>query len=276
MGDVRETIRLGVVPYLNVQPMIAHLSSQVDRIEICAQVPSRLVPMLAEGAIDVGIAPVFALLEHSEWAMVPGVGIACDGPVESVLLVSASPLDEIQRVFLDPASMTSSALLQVLMTHHWRHGAKVLNRSRVRVRPERGTGYLVIGDRALRLRHRMEHVIDLGAAWKEWTGLPFVFAVWAVRPGVDIGPLAARLAQAPQLQTDAMLQQIAREYHGDVGIPEEEALRYLRDSLRYRLDARAMQGLRLFLNACQGLGFGPKRMLPIRILRRSEGWSETG
>ncbi|NUP89830.1 MAG: hypothetical protein HUU25_08435 [Candidatus Sumerlaeia bacterium] len=106
MTASRRSWRLGVVPYLNVQPLIAHLSTPRDDVDIVAAVPSRLAPMLAEGAVDVAIVPVFALLDHPEWAMVPRVGIASPGEVMSVAVLSASPREEITRVILDPASMT--------------------------------------------------------------------------------------------------------------------------------------------------------------------------
>jgi chorismate dehydratase len=266
----RETIRLGVVPYLNVQPLITHLSTPIDGVEICPAVPSRLVGLLAERAVDVAIAPVYSLLEHPEWTMVPGVGIACDGPVESVVMVSSSPRDEIRRVVLDPASMTSNALVQVLWRGHWRRNIEFIRRSQVHLNRELGTAYLLIGDRALRLRREFAHVVDLGEAWKEWTGLPFVFAVWGVRPGVNIGPLAERLIEAPEHHTQEMLIQIARAHCTEIGISLEEGLTYLRSSLRYRLGDVEMEGLHKYLHECQGLGFGPREPVSVNILRRGD------
>lgn len=272
----RGFIRLGVMPYLNVQPLIAHLSSQIDGIELVVATPSRMVTHLAERAVDVAIVPVFSLLLHPEWSIVPGVGIASDGPVASVAVFSASPRAEIRRVVLDPASMTSAALVQILFRHHWRQDVEFVRRSRVRVRPEPGVGHLVIGDPALRLRRQFPHVLDLGEAWREWTGLPFVFAVWAVRPGVDLGPLAARLAQAPLHHTPELLAQIAREHAREIGLTAQEALDYLTHNLRCRLGRREMLGLRLYLNACGALGLGPREPVRLRILPRQSDWSEIG
>ncbi len=272
----RETIRLGVVSYLNVQPLIAHLSSRVDGIEICAEVPSRIAQMLARGAVDVAIVPTFALLTHPEWSIVPGVGIAGEGEVGSVAILSASPREEIERIYLDPASMTSSALVQVLFRRHWRQEVEFVRRSKVRMGPEAGTGYLVIGDQALRLRGQFPHRIDLGAAWRDWSGLPFVFAVWAVRPGVDIGPLAQRLRQAPDTHSDELFRQLAREFHREIGLSSEETVVYLRDRLRYRLGRREMLGLRLFLRSCRALGLGPRRPVRLNILSTRDEGSELG
>ncbi|MBN1477987.1 menaquinone biosynthesis protein [Candidatus Sumerlaeota bacterium] len=268
--SARETIRLGVVPYLNVQPLIAHLSTPIDGVEICPAVPSRLVGLLAERAVDVAIAPVFSLLDHPDWAMVPGVGIACDGPVESVVMVSASPRDDIRRVVLDPASMTSSALVQVLWRGHWRRDVEFIRRSQVHLNRELGTAYLLIGDRALRLRREFDHVVDLGEAWKEWTGLPFVFAVWVVREGVDIGPLAERLMEAPEHHSQDLFVEIARAHCGEIGISPEEGLTYLQSSLRFRLGDLEMEGIRRYLHECQGLGFGPREPVALSILRRGD------
>ncbi len=276
MAVLCENVRLGIVPYINAQPLIAHLSSTVDGIEIIAATPRRLVSQLRHGAVDVALLPVFALLSHPEIAMVPGVGIAADGPVESVLVVSASPREEIRRLCLDPASMTSAALVQVLFRHHWNQEVEFVERSKVSMRQEPGTAFLVIGDPALRVRRHFRCVLDLGEAWREWCGLPFVFAVWSVRPGIEIGPLAARLAQAPENFSDALFQQIAQEHHAEIGLEVEEAVTYLRDRLRYRLGRDEMLGLRQFFNACQGLGLGPSQRAPLKILPRHTAQSDTG
>jgi chorismate dehydratase len=270
----RETIRVGVVPFLNVQPLIAHLSSQVDGVEILAETPSRLVPLLASKTVDVAIVPAFSLLDHPEWAIVPGAALVSDGPVQSVAVFSASPRGEIRRVFLDPASMTSNALVQVLFRHHWSQEVEFIRRSKMHVQSEPGTAHLIIGDAALRLRRQFPTVLDLGEAWKAWCGLPFVYAVWAVRPGVDLGPLAARLGQAPELHGEELFHQIAGEHAREVGISVDEAFHYLRDNMRYRLGREEMLGLRQYLNACQALGLGPCEPVRLRILQRSDDRSE--
>jgi predicted solute-binding protein len=266
MSKHESTIRLGVVPYLNVQPLISHLSSQVDGVEICAEVPSQIVPMLERREVDVAIVPAFSLATHPEWTIVPGVGIASDGPVESVLLLSNEPLEEIRRVHLDPASMTSAALVQILLRHHWNHDVEFIRRARTRLRAEKGTAHLVIGDAALRARRRFSHVLDLGEAWKSWSALPFVYAVWAVRPGFVLGSLSARLTQAPRFHNPALFNQIAHEHHREVGLTKREATKYLRDSLRFRIGDREMNGLRHYLQSCRELGLVPGGPVKLNLL----------
>lgn len=276
MTASRRSWRLGVVPYLNVQPLIAHLSTPRDDVDIVAAVPSRLAPMLAEGAVDVAIVPVFALLDHPEWAMVPRVGIASPGEVMSVAVLSASPREEITRVILDPASMTSAALVQILFRRAWGQQVEFIRRSKPRLAPEPGAAHLVIGDRALQLRRQLPHIIDLGAAWRAWTGLPFVFAVWAVRPGIDLGPLAERLAAAPDHFTPAVARSLARQYHREVHLTVAETETYLTANLQFRLGRAEMMGLRRYLRECSQMGFGPRRLPRLRILPRDGHWRRGG
>ena len=266
----RETIRLGVVSYLNVQPLIAHLSSRVDGIEICAEVPSRIAQMLARGAVDVAIVPTFALLTHPEWSVVPGVGIAGEGEVGSVAILSASPREEIERIYLDPASMTSSALVQVLFRRHWRQDVEFVRRSKVRMGPEAGTGYLVIGDQALRLRGQFRHRIDLGAAWHELTGMPFVFALWGVREGTDLQGVDAALVRAAA-EGLAEAQAIAREEAPRLGILEADAKRYLTQALVYDFGPEERAGLEVFRGLAMQHGLLPETgdLVPYRPAART-------
>lgn len=263
MAKRRETIRLGIVPYLNVQPLIAHLSSPADGIDILPEVPSRLVPLLEEGSVDVGIVPVFSLITHPQWKIVPGVAIASKAAVQSVIVVSASPLEEIERIYLDPASRTSAALVQVLARVHWKRDIEFIKRSHLSLTQEAGTGYLVIGDQALRVQRHFSTVIDLGQEWRDWSGLSFIFAMWAVRPEVDIGPLATRLVEAREKIDDALLVQLAAEYHTELAMTQHETHAYLRDNLFFRIGEEEMQGLRLYIQQCQELGLAPAGPVPL-------------
>lgn len=226
--------RVACVGYTNAWPLTRHLDR--DRFEVLPCVPSEAARLLREGRADVGLIPVAALLSDADYRVVPGLAIGCDGEVASVLLVGETPLSEWEAVALDGESRTSVVLAQLLL-------AGPLGRPDLRVYPvdagsgafhaQGKTGAVVIGDAARNLPERLVTRIDLGQAWKEWTGLPFVFAVWAGRKDLDPEAIEGLRASARQgLAERAFAPEADREY--------------LTRNIRYELDDRALMGLRRF------------------------------
>lgn len=180
-------LRIGTVPYLNVEPLIRGLAEADSGVELIAAVPRRLAAMLASGSIEAGIVPIAEVLRREGWRVVPGLCIGCDGPVWSVQLVSKVPPQSITSLLLDCSSMTSVLLGQVIL----RECYNVIPKTTLSTAPPRADmdfaadphdAFIFIGDEAMRLPpEAFSHRIDLGEAWKQLTGLPFVFAVWATR-----------------------------------------------------------------------------------------------
>jgi chorismate dehydratase len=160
------------VRYLNSKPLIHDYDG-----ELLLEHPSVLARELAAGRLDAALVPVYEVLRDPQYAIVDDVAIACDGPVYSVILAYHGDLQRIRRVALDPASLTSVNLLRILLADY--HG----------LHPEMGKAadaQLIIGNQAIAFREQHGtdaslHVLDLGEEWKRCTGLPFVFAVWAMR-----------------------------------------------------------------------------------------------
>jgi chorismate dehydratase len=248
---------VGIVPYLNAAPLVADLPPHVKTV---AAVPSTLSAWLAEGTVDAALLPVAEAIRGVGDGWIGRHGIACDGPVKSVLLflpppaVADDPATWPGRVILDPASRTSAALLRAVMAG--RHGLSPAYETAPapgpdpRARADAAT--LVIGDAALaHARTWTGSVLDLGAQWKVWTGLPFVFARWTARAGLpapDRAALAATLDEAARRGL-ARRPAIAAERGPRHGLSAAEALSYMTDSLRYEIDARAEAGLARFAQA---------------------------
>jgi cyclic dehypoxanthinyl futalosine synthase len=238
--------RVACVGYTNAWPLTKHLDP--ERYEVFGSVPSEAARKLSNGEADIGLIPVASLLADGDYRVVPGYAIGCDGDVESVLLVGETPLEEWDSVALDGASRTSVVLAQLLLRGP-------LGRPDLKVFPvdpgtpafhaQGRTGAVVIGDAARNLPDRLATRIDLGRVWKEWTGLPFVFAVWAGRPGLDPAAIQG-------LRESAAL-----------GLPERQTApeadrAYLTQHIRYELDDRALMGLRRFAALGKQAGFFPK------------------
>lgn len=256
-------VRVAAVGYTNAWPLLTRL----DRIRyrVMEGHPAQVAQWVRDGEADVGLVPTGALLSESDWKVVPGACIGCEGPVHSVLLVSESPPEEWTEVLLDGVSRTSVVLAQLVLRRgplaktdvtfrHVEPGAAVAS--------ARGTtAALVIGDAARNLPLRMKHQMDLGQAWFDWTNLPFVFAVWAGRS--DLSP--RDIAGLRQAAVEGL------ELRG--ALPEPDRT-YLLEHIRYELDDRALMGLRRFaaLGVEEGLLtrheielYGPQHRLAPRL-----------
>lgn len=240
-------LRLGVVPYLNVLPLI-------EGIEACfppvlRATPRDLAAMLASGQIDAATLPTFDLL-RSGHVLLPGCAIACDGRVRSVQLFSRVPLQDVRRVLLDRSSLTSV------------HLARILWRELLGIEPEAATsaepiapdfdlaasgfdGAVVIGDSALAWERRFPHALDLGEGWKRLTGLPFVFAAWVARAGADVPAAAIDALCACRDRGERSVEAIARRHApGEAAVAD--LVDYLSRAIRYRLGDSEIAAMELF------------------------------
>src|SRR5918911_4257166 len=191
-------VRIGAVNYLNTKPLICDLEKLAPEAELILDVPSRLADLLAQGRLDVALIPVIEYFRAGNYTLVPGIAIASRGPVLSVTLFSRVPWYAVRRVALDAGSRTSAALTEVLLRKRYRVEPEVVPLPLDHAAEDADAdAVLLIGDRAMRAcLPGFAHAFDLGQEWHDWTGLPFVYAVWAVRDGADLGPVAAALREA--------------------------------------------------------------------------------
>lgn len=238
-------LRIGPVSYLNAKPLIWGL----DQFLLRTDVPSELAQKFFAGRLDVALLPVFEVLRVGGGRLVDDVAIACRGEVHSVIVASHTSFAGSGTIYLDPASRTSSALLRVLLHEYYPGGPAVACAAPI---PEDGAR-LLIGDAAIDFRRRHGgawNYHDLGLLWQKHTGLPFVFAVWAVaeRAGSAVFD-ALRDVKAAGL---AARRQIAQ------GQPDPDfALRYLTQCIRYDLGHKEKSGIRRFESLSRRHGLLP-------------------
>lgn len=230
------------VKYANAAPL-AHWLAQVDpRAAVTYGRPSQLPAELASGRADVALLPVVACLETPGLKIIDGIGICADGRVESVLLKCRRPLAEVRLVEPDAASRTSNALAAILLAEHVGND--------VEVRPcgfgEQPDATVCIGDRALREPPAPAGDYDLAAMWKEMTGLPFVFAVWAYRAGFSDAAELAKIAGAARDEGLRRIDELAALCAERIELPVERMGQYLRRSVRYEIGPREREAMELF------------------------------
>jgi chorismate dehydratase len=172
---------VGIVSYLNTRPLLYGIeNSEISKeIDLVIDYPSKIAEALVDDEIDIGLVPVAIIPRLKEYHIVTDYCIGCDGPVASVALFSEQPIGEIRYVMLDYQSRTSVALAKILLKHYWKIDPVLLPTTNDYERLVTGsTAAVIIGDRALRQTHISAYQYDLGEAWKNFTGKPFVFAAW--------------------------------------------------------------------------------------------------
>ena len=271
-------LRVGRIPYINCFPVYGAVDRGVVPLdaELVDGVPSALNGLMAAGALDVSVVSAVEYARDADrYLLLPDLAITSDGPVRSVLLFSDAPAESLsgRDVVVSTSSMTSVALLELLFDGVWRArprfvpgDAEVADLAHFErggagapARPAR----LVIGDAALLLQSGPRaavpagpdapapyaHVYDLGAEWKRWTGLPFVFAVWVAQRSA---PVAAALGVHAALIESrdwglAHLGELADQAHAATGVPRSACAEYFR-GLDYRLGPAHLAGLTEFFN----------------------------
>ena len=248
--------RLGVVSYLNSRPLVQGLDHD-PCMELIYDVPSHLPGMLDRADVHVALVPVVDLVQPGrDWQIVSDACIGCDGETLTVRVFSRGKPETVRTLHVDGDSHTSVILATVI----WQR----LFNTRLEIRPYRGVesadeceAILLIGDKVVRnTLIDFEVETDLGSAWKSLTMLPFVFAVWAARAGVDARSLAERLSTARDAGVRSA-ELIAADYGPGLGFPVALATRYLTSRLRFNLGPREREGMVKFLEFARELDLIP-------------------
>jgi chorismate dehydratase len=246
-------VRIGAVNYLNTKPLIHDLEHLAPEAELLLDVPSRLADLLADDQLDVALIPAIEYFRAGTYSIVPNIAIASRGPVLSVTLFSRVPWSGIRRVALDEGSRTSAALAQILLQQRYHVQPEILplplDSTAEAVDAD---AVLLIGDRAMRAcLPGFAHAYDLGQEWHDWTGLPFVYAFWAVRAGADLGPVAQALSEAKS-RGSARIGEIAHREAPGLGLDAGFCRRYLANIIHFDLGPREQAGLHhYYMLACQ-------------------------
>jgi chorismate dehydratase len=254
-------MRIGRIPYINCYPVYGAIDRGIVSLdaELVDGVPTDLNRRMGAGELDISVVSAVEYARDSErYLLLPDLAISCDGPVRSVMLFSRRPAAELgsRSVIVSRSSMTSVALLELLFENVWHAKPRfIAGDAEVRDVVESDDGdadaRLVIGDAALVLgsnhRERYPHVYDLGQMWKNWTGQPFVFAVWVAQRTTDVKE--ALLAHAGLIASRnwglGHLSDLAEQAHQATGVRKEICAQYL-SGLDYGLSYSHLAGLTEF------------------------------
>lgn len=246
--------RIGSVPYINAAPLTRWLETDAGAryAEVVYAPPSQLAQMLQVGALDVALVSSVEHFRRPETRFVEGLAIASEREVLSVRLFSRVPIAQIRTVALDTSSLTSAALTRILLSRAYGVQADYLPAApNLETMLAQADAALLIGDLGMTARHEsVNEILDLGAAWRDWTGLPFVWALWLMNAHAPAESLHALLHESYQWGA-AHLEPIIENETQRTGIPLELCRRYLREVMVYALDERFLQGLQRFRTEVQ-------------------------
>jgi chorismate dehydratase len=240
--------RVGSVGYLNTVPLTRGLEE-----EVIYATPAKLAEMLQRDELDAGLVSVVEVLFNDRYDILDGIAIACLGEVKSVLLAHRKPLSEATEIYCDTASLTSVQLLRVLLAERGLNPQfKPLATYDLAALPDYA---MLIGDPALdfALAPHEHEIWDLGAAWFEMTSLPFVYAVWALRRGVQNAPLRQLLREARDFGLDTLDSIIRTRAEYDYDFRKD----YLSWHIHYHLGSDEKRGLAKFIELLRRHGCGP-------------------
>jgi chorismate dehydratase len=259
MSKPNPALRVGAVTYLNSKPLIEGLAELAPNVELVLDFPSRLADELSRQTLDVALIPSIECWRNPDYEIISDACVATSGPVLSVKVYSRVPISEIRTLALDEGSRTSAALVLILLAE--RYGIKPrteplpLGRS---VDGSEADAVLLIGDRAIHpCSEGFVVTWDLGQEWYEWTGLPFVFAMWAARSSTELGDLEEALSLARDRGVER-IEHIARREAEILGLSERTAYDYLTNNLHFCLGSAEQSGLTLFHQLSTKLGLVPE------------------
>jgi cyclic dehypoxanthinyl futalosine synthase len=253
----QDRLRVAAVQYLNARPLYEGLDQ--ERVHLELALPSEVARRVAEDEADVALMPVAAAASIGDLRFVRDCAIGAKGPVRSVLLVAERPFEQLTDLALDTSSRTSTVLARLVVRRMFGKEPRLVGRPAARAIAEAkgATGALVIGDPALALDGQYPYILDLGQAWLEWTGLPFVFAAWCGRPGA-VSAEDERILTAAKAAGLARRDAIADDYAARTDRAASSVRAYLRDSVRYDLGDDERRGLARFFDEAARAGLLPR------------------
>lgn len=248
-------IKISAVSYLNAQPMIFGLLHGAHRAwhDVQLDIPSRCADRVISGEVELGLMPVAMLPRVPNGWIVGTHCIGAEGAVDSVCLLSSTPVEQVEVIHLDPESRTSIGLCRILAREHWGIEPRFVPLSLHHIERElrAGEALLLIGDKALVHSGRFEYVYDLAMAWRSYTGLPFMFAAWISNcklPEEYIAAFESDLTWGVAHRRESL-----EYWDGPLPLPFEEALAYLENRIDYAITPEKEEARLRFLAQYESL-----------------------
>jgi chorismate dehydratase len=254
-------IRISTVAFFNATPLTFGLEAD-SAIRLRYAVPSALLTQLQDGSADLALLPVISYERLPDAIIVPSGAIGCDGPTLTVRLFADRPIEETAVLAVDGDSHTSVVLAQIVLARRFGIRPPVVPLTDAPA----GATRLLIGDKVITAApHDLPVQLDLGQAWKELTGLPFVFAAWTTRDGTGLGDVPSKLSAARERglrHVDRLVETQAVPR----GWPADVARQYLKRYLKFDVGPRQLEAIRTFHAMAAEIGLIESPPRPLRVV----------
>lgn len=243
----KRTWKVGTVPYLNACPLVDwfHFDGSDRGVSVIDAVPSELAGLISTQEVTVGLVSTLQAILQPEFSTVSDIGVAATGAVESVRLFSKCPITSLDVVALDNSSNTSNVLLQILLKKVYGRSCSYSHyQPDLRSMTAEADAALLIGDNGYEVADIYPYVYDLGQEWFDWTGLPFVYAIWTSKDPLDpeLLDLLHDASDWGLKHLDFLASERAQKHRTSV----PRALHYFKEVMEYRLEQRHVDGLALY------------------------------
>ena len=233
--------KFAVLPYCNAAPLVYFIPEFCSSALLVKKYPSVVLNELKSNRVDVALIPVVDFLQNKDLRMVSGLGICAKGSVESVLLQSSKPLENIKSIRLFPESRTSNILIKILISQYFGDNYNIC----FTTQNIETDAYIVIGDKAIK-QSKQKYTFDLSEMWYEQTNLPFVFAVWACKADChDISIIESILISAKE-KGILNIPLLSRIYAEKLQLSSSYIEHYLTDCLYYDVGLQEIEGIKKF------------------------------
>jgi chorismate dehydratase len=233
--------RFAVLPYCNAAPLVYYISDFCPSIKLLEKYPREMYDELKFNRVDAALVPIVDFLTNENLRMVPELGICADGPVESVLLRSQKPLDEIRSIRLFPESRTSNSLIQVLLFQCFGANHDI----RFTTDDPEADATIMIGDQALQ-EGQTDYTYDLSDMWNRQTNLPFVFAVWAYQADIFDRTKISSILHKTKEKGCNNISVLSRHHAERLNLDPTYIQHYLTDCLYYDIGPREIESIKVF------------------------------
>lgn len=247
MDDLRP-LNIALVSYYNTQPFLYGLKSnnRLNKSEFILLPPSGCLEVFKNNGADIALVPVGALSTLEDYKIISDYCIGCDGDVLTVGLFANKPIEQVKFVYLDQDSRTSVILVKVLLEEYFKVNPSFLSNLPTQL-DDLGDdeGVLMIGDKVFRHGKSFKFVYDLGRYWKEYTGLPFVFAVWIAKKEIPES-IITEFNQALKHGLD-LIPEVVKNLNNDA----IDLASYYRENISFELTLDKIQGMNLYIKKAE-------------------------
>jgi len=238
-------LKLALVSYINTIPFIEAIKSSrlSDKLELIIDYPAKCAELIQNKEVDGGLIPVAALSDINGYEIFTNYCIGADGAVDTVALFSHSPIEEVDTIFLDYQSRTSVQLVQVLAKKYWKRDFKYIPAQKgFELNIPEHSAVLIIGDRVFEYEHLYPYKLDLAENWKQYTDLPFAFAVWVANDKLK------GIENELNMAFEKSLSSIGSQYNSLLTIDQRRFVNYLTCKIDFTFDHKKREAIQLFTN----------------------------